>query len=219
MDGTGILFEAILSELRGMDLLILSLPQEGPQDYQSLSTQVTNTLPDEDFILLAESFSGGIAAILSGNELPNMKGIIFVASFLSAPKKLFTYLTSYLPIKFLSQLPLSSIVHRTLFLGHGAEGKEIKRLRRALKAVPGRVLKSRLRIVAKYHYSGFKSLLPAVYIGASNDKLVPKEMKREFIEAYPKLRFIELQGPHFILQAQPKSGASAIISAVHIIID
>ena len=217
MDGTGILFEALLSELSNMDVLSLPLPKDGPQDYESLSAYVAKHLPKEDFILVAESFSGGIAATLSTKNYSHMKAIIFVASFLSAPKKLIAYFASFLPLRALSHLPFSSIVHRFLFLGKTADTAEIKRFRCAIKSVPSSVLKSRLRVIAKSQYSGFKSSLPAVYIGATSDMLVSSNKREEFKEAYREITFAELKGPHFILQAQPQVGAAAIIKAAHLL--
>ena len=106
MDGTGNLFKDAVSELSMMDVIILSLPNEGPQNYQDLSSSLIKDLPEEDFIIVAESFSGGIAACLSNDQPPHLKAIIFVASFLSAPKKHIAYLASLLPIQQFTKLPL-----------------------------------------------------------------------------------------------------------------
>ena len=213
MDGTGILFEAVLPELREMNAVSLPLPQDLSQDYESLSKYVAQRLPDEDFILVAESFSGGIAAILSRKDIPYLKGIIFVASFLSPSKQRLAYLCSYIPIGHFARLPLSGLIHRWFFLGWAAGRKEVALFKRAIKAVPNCVLKARLRVIAKCHYDGFKSSVPAVYIGASKDMLVPHYIRANFNEAYPSIEFTEIEGPHFLLQTQPKVGAAAIIKA------
>ena len=112
MDGTGILFKPVLSELGEKNTVILPLPQNGPQDYASLAEYVVTNLPREDCILVAESFSGGIAAVLSRQEIPHLKGIIFVASFLSSPKTLLASVMSFLPIGYMAQLPMAGILLR-----------------------------------------------------------------------------------------------------------
>ena len=93
MDGTGELFEGFLSNFDG-DYIVISLPQSGPQDYASLANIIKEQLPTDDYILLAESFAGGIVPELLKLKLPKMKGVIFVASFLSSPNK---YLLSLFP--------------------------------------------------------------------------------------------------------------------------
>jgi pimeloyl-[acyl-carrier protein] methyl ester esterase len=217
MDGTGILFEALLPELQEMNTVVFTLPKTGAQDYLTLSKYVLKRLPDENFILVAESFSGGIAAALSCQEIPNLKGIIFVASFLSAPKWLLAKIMSWLPVRTIAQLPMAGIAYRMFCLGWEANHKEQGQFLRAIEAVPSSTLKSRLKVIASSNYRGFKSAIPVVYIGASRDKLVPPEKKKEFREAYAKIVFTEIEGPHFILQTRPKAGASAIIEAVQLL--
>ena len=95
MDGTGLLFAALLAELNEIETLVLALPQTGPQDYATLAEYIRPQLPQADFILLAESFAGGIAAQLSQQECAHLQGVIFVAAFLSAPKKRLTQLACW----------------------------------------------------------------------------------------------------------------------------
>ena len=58
LDGTGDMFAPILSLLTDFDTEVISLPQSGSQDYETLCEHVKLSLPSEDFILIAESFSG-----------------------------------------------------------------------------------------------------------------------------------------------------------------
>ncbi|MDR6983694.1 alpha-beta hydrolase superfamily lysophospholipase [Rheinheimera pacifica] len=217
MDGTGMLFDPLVANIQGMEVVVLPLPTEGAQDYKALSQDILKRLPDEDFILVAESFSGGIAALLSQQLVPHLKGIIFVASFLSGPKKMVARFASLLPIRYLARLPFSGIVYRLFFLGKDAGNNEIELLRNAIDAVPTKTLKLRLKVIAQAKYGGFKSGVPAVYIGAANDMLVHPRKKLEFVQAYSDITFAELVGPHFILQAKPKEGATAIIEAVSLL--
>lgn len=218
MDGTGLLFEPLLPHIHNIEVLVLPLPNNGAQDYKTLAAYVVERLPKEDFILVAESFSGGIAAHLSQQSLPHLKGIIFVASFLSAPKKALAYLASFLPIRQLAQLPFSGVVHRFLFLGKEAGTKEIELFKSALDSVTGSALKLRLMVIAQSGYDGFKSGVPVVYLAATQDRLVPAMKKQEFVQAYTSIAFAEIDGPHFILQANPKDSAAAILKAANLIV-
>lgn len=214
MDGTGILFEALYKELQRFDVISLPLPDEGPQDYISLSCRIRSRLPNEDFVLVAESFSGGIAAQLSQQSIPYMKGVIFVASFLSSPNSLFTYLASLLPLGSLLDLPLGVAIGGSILFNRTEESADIAQLKCVLNGVPELILKSRLKVISQLRYDGFTSLIPTVYIGAKNDRLVPNKKTEDFKKAYRNITFVLIDGPHFILQAKPKACASAIESAV-----
>ncbi|WNO07973.1 alpha/beta fold hydrolase [Teredinibacter sp. KSP-S5-2] len=214
MDGTGILFEALFKELQGFDVIALPLPGEGSQDYITLSCRIRSCLPNEDFVLVAESFSGGIAAQLSQQSIPYMKGVIFVASFLSSPNSLFAYLASLLPLGSLLDLPLGAAIGGSLLFNRTEESMDIVQLKRVLHGVPESILKSRLKMISRLEYDGFKSSIPTVYIGAKKDRLVPNKKTEDFKKAYRNSMFALIDGPHFILQAKPKECASAIEAAV-----
>ncbi|WP_444930739.1 alpha/beta fold hydrolase [Microbulbifer sp. SSSA002] len=211
------LFEAILTELQAVDSIVLPLPQRGEQDYLTLSQYIYKRLPNEDFILIAESFSGGIAAQLSGQQIPNLKGIIFVASFLSSPKRLLASIMTRLPIHKMARLPVASIVYRLFCLGWRASRSTLNQFKLAIEATPSGALRSRLRVIATSKYQNFSSTVPAVYIRALQDTLVPEKKSKEFKVAYSDIVFIELEGPHFILQSKPQAAARAITQAVDIL--
>ncbi|WP_413229042.1 alpha/beta fold hydrolase [Arsukibacterium sp.] len=229
MDGTGLLFEPLVKyfqngtvqEHAGQDhslaIQVMPLPTDGAQDYRTLAANVLAQLPTEDFVLIAESFSGGIAACLSQQPVPHLKGIIFVASFLSGPKKLIAWLASFLPLRHLTMLPFSGAVYRLLMLGKDATPEQMALFQAALNTVPAKVLKARLRIIAQTKYDGFTSDVPAVYIAATQDRLVPPIKKQEFVQAYSNITFAEINGPHFILQANPRDSAAAIVKAANCI--
>ena len=136
MDGTGNLFSPILNELSEFNCEVITLPASGPQDYLTITDFVKKRLPKDDFILVAESFSGPIGAALEMSGVENMKGIIFVATFLSAPQKLLLGLARVLPIKFLSSLPLAIILHKALFLGPNASKELLVLFQQTLLSLP-----------------------------------------------------------------------------------
>lgn len=233
MDGTGLLLADLLPELlqhelrvktlAANDILVLSLPMSGPQDYATLAEHIRPQLPKTDFMLLAESFSGGIAARLALQGCAHLQGVVFVAAFLSAPTPRLVQLAACLPLARLARLPLSSWLFRGFFLGFGATPEQIKACRQAITAVPASILKARLQVIARsqYHYQPMraKSHIPAVYIQARHDRLIAKHKYLEFKQAFANIRLRTLSGPHFILQAQPKESALCIINAFKLLSD
>ncbi|MCI5146853.1 MAG: hypothetical protein D3923_15345 [Candidatus Electrothrix sp. AR3] len=75
MDGTGILFKPLLKEFsEDIDVRALSYPCDTKLSYSQLVEYVRKKLPErEDFILVAESFSGPIGYFLASNPPSNLK--------------------------------------------------------------------------------------------------------------------------------------------------
>ncbi len=217
MDGTGLLFDPLLQRLDDFETLVLPLPQLGPQDYKSLSQQIQAKLPKEDdFVLIAESFSGGIASELSELPIQNLRGIIFVASFLSSPRPLLTRALSYLPLGIALKLPLPKILYKTWFFDEFASDLEIEHFKKVLKHLPSKTIRARLRVIAALKYSRRKTAdIPTHYLQARGDRLVPPTKLREFQKTFRELGTTVIPGPHFLLQARPQQAADAIRDIVH----
>ncbi len=97
MNGTADLFTKFLSNFDG-DYIVISLPDFGAQDHASLAKVIYEQLPKQEFVLLAESFSGGIVPELLQLKPTHLSGVIFVASFLSCPNKYLLGVAKLLPI-------------------------------------------------------------------------------------------------------------------------
>lgn len=213
MDGTGLLFKEFLSNFDG-DSIVIPLPQIGRQDHASLANIVRAKLPTKDFVLLAESFAGGIVSELLKLNSSNMKGVIFVASFLSSPNKYLLQIAKRLPIKALASAPLSNIVYKAIFLGPGASKKLLSKFVKVIKSIPEHVLKSRLEVMSHQRLPEMTFGIPAIYIRALSDRLIPSQKGREFNKVFIDIEYITIEGPHFILQTKPKECSRLITEAI-----
>ena len=213
MDGTGDLFTEFLSNYDG-EYLVIPLPKSGPQDHVSLAKLIKEQLPAENYILLAESFAGGIVPELLKQKNPHMKGVIFVASFLSSPNQLLLSIAKLLPIKTLASAPLPTIFFKFLLLGQGASKELLAKFITVTKSIPDFVLKSRLEVMSKQRLQSTTFDIPSIYIQALSDRLIPSQKGREFTKVFINIKYIEIEGPHFVLQAQPKESARLINEAI-----
>lgn len=204
MDGTGELFDDFLSNFSG-HYIVIPLPEYGLQDHASLAEIIKGELPTDDYILLAESFSGGIVPILLKQNLPHLKGVIFVASFLSAPHQYLLSIAKRLPIKTLVSMPLSTFAHKLLFFGQGASKTLLSQFVKVVKSIPEQLLKNRLQVMSKQQRPTETFDIPVVYIQARSDRLISPEKGQEFSMAFNNIKYIAVDGPHFLLQAQPKA--------------
>lgn len=218
MDGTGILFKPLLEQLEGVETQIITLPNYGPQDYLSLSRYVAEHIGSQECVVLAESFSGGIAEALLSQHALHIKHVIFVASFLSNPAGLLPYLASVLPLHSFSKIPvIAPLIERKLLLGASVSEETLDLFQCALDAVSGSILKRRLRQIFTYRSSARSFEVDATYIRAKDDALVGDRVF-EFNAAFPSLSVAEVAGPHFILQVQPEDCCNVIMrSAGHLL--
>lgn len=197
MDGTGELFAEVLSYFDG-DYIVIPLPQSGPQDHASLAKIIKEQLPTDDYILLAESFSGGIVPELLKQNPTHMKGVIFVASFLSSPNKYLLPIAKLLPIKALASAPLSKIALKLLFLGQRASKELLTKFVNVTKSIPDQVIKNRLGVMSQQWLPVTTFDIPSIYIQALSDRLISPQKGREFTKVFTNIEYMEIKGPHFV---------------------
>jgi len=206
MDGTGELFTEFLSYY-DEDHLVISLSKSGPQDYVTLASVINKQLPTEDYILLAESFSGGIVPELLKLNPSYLKGVIFVASFLSTRNKYLLSIAKFLPIKALASAPLSNVFYKLLFFGKSASKELLSKFVCVIKSISNQVLKDRLEVMSTQQLPQITFDIPSIYVRALSDSLISPQKAREFTKVFTNINYIEIEGPHFILQVQPKESA------------
>lgn len=213
MDGSGRLFDNFLS-FYGDDNQIIVLPTDIPQDYPSLANYVTTLLPAEDCIILAESFSGGIVPHLINGSNQQIKGIIFVASFLSCPNRTLIEIAKRLPIKIMSKLPFSDLIQRYLFFDNKTSPEQLSLFNNILESIPSTILRARFNTMIGMQAPSQPTTIPAVYIQATRDKLVSADKWLEISNLFDGIKRVQIMGPHFVLQSLPEESARRVFEAV-----
>ncbi|MBY6065001.1 alpha/beta fold hydrolase [Pseudidiomarina sediminum] len=211
MDGTGDLFSDFLVHC-DVECLVIPLPRSGSQDAASIAKTIEYRLPDEDIVVLGESFSGPVVAELIKNEHHRIIGVVFIASFLSPPNRALLAVAKLMPIKLLSKMPFSKTAYRYLFFSSNTPATLLNQFNKVLESLPQGLLKSRLSAMQHQKPPAKTYTLPALYIRATNDRLVPKDKAEEFTGYFNNLTIEELDGPHFILQTRPKEAAQLVNS-------
>ena len=211
MDGTGDLFAPLLERLSHRAARVVPLPPDGPQDPDTLAARLRAALPDGDMVLLAESFSGPIGARLALDPPAGLRGVVFVATFLTPPRPLAIRAARHLPLHLTTRARAWSLA-RPILLGPGADPAAAERVRRTVASLDGDLLDRRLRALERLRALGRpsrhripppRSSLPALYLRGRADRLVPPSKAGEFRAAFDRLRVVDVAGPHFLLQAAP----------------
>lgn len=222
LDGTGRLFAPLLRALRvNLGVTVVDYPPQEPLTYAQLVEHVRERLPaNRPLVLCAESFSGPIAIDLLHSGGLNVKGIILCATFAHSPHPLLLNLATLLPPPILSRFPIPRLLVRLLFLGRDVEESLIGLFLQSISEVSANTLALRLQEVAAVN-SGSRLeaiIVPCCYIRAKSDALVPRRCLRPFQERIPHLVVKEVEGPHLILQANPKVCSEIINSFLNHIV-
>ena len=216
MDGTGALFEPLLAALSPeFKTHVVRYPLEEPLGYAELEAVARAGLPtDEPFVLLGESFSGPIAVAIAAARPPNLKGLVLCCSFVRNPRPLLASLRSLvglMPVRF---IPIE-ILSRFL-LGRYSTAWLPLALAQALARVSYSALRARVHAVMAIDVSSqlASTSVPTLYMRASQDRVVPPAASELVSRLSPRARVVELEAPHFLLQAVPKEAARVIGSFI-----
>ncbi|MES0872320.1 alpha/beta fold hydrolase [Pseudovibrio sp. SCP19] len=209
LDGTGVLSWKIHEALTPHHKVVtLSYPPDLSQ-YDELKNWVHTQLPDEPFVIVAESFSGPLAIMIAAEHAEFLKGVTFVATFAQKPRTLpviCAYLFQIIPINsvFLTQLA------QPFLMGNWSNRQFTSKFRQALSKVPASTLAKRLAGTLQVNVISMLTEInvPMMYLRAKNDRLVPRRTSAPFKHA--AVTIYEIEGPHFLLQANPKETAAKI---------
>lgn len=210
LNGDGELFAPLLAELpTDLQPLILPLPATGAQDHASLARVLRPQLEalEAPFVLLCESFSGALAHLLCCALDNPPKGLILASSFLHRPR---TLLPPAALVGRIRELLLKPWLIKAFCLGTGAAPELVALIGRQLAQLPTPLLSARLETLRSMRPPLATLTLPTLQLAARQDRLVSSAASHGVAHYCSDLQRIELDGPHFLLQREPRACAQAI---------
>jgi pimeloyl-ACP methyl ester carboxylesterase len=214
MHGTGELFSEFMSLMS--ERICIEAPCYPPDvavSNRELLGAIQSFVPTSDpYFLLAESFSTPLAIQFAATHPENLRGLIIAAGFARSPVGGFrSSLGSLLaPVIFRSPVPRAAVNH--LLIGSDAPESLVKSVRAVISSIAPRVMSARLRAVLACDVRRELSevMVPVLYIRANQDRLIPKKCLEDLQAILPSTTVVELDGPHLILQREPKKSAEAV---------
>lgn len=219
MDGTGDLFAPILPLLQSkFPVFVVDYPVHRALDYDTLAADVLRRCPNNRFVLVAESFSGPIAALIAKHAPAQLIAVIFVCSFLRSPSRLGSSLRQFLRFAPRLRAPswMTAIAVRRSLLNGCADERVVQAVVAAVERVDVRVASERLHALLDINTlpSPPARELAVAYLRARDDRLVGKDAWHDVQSVYPQAKCFELAGPHCLLQSRPAEAAAAIAGFV-----
>lgn len=180
----------------------LSYPPDRPLDYDELVAQARAALrEEEDYVLIAESFSGPIAIRLAAERPPGLRALVLAASFCASPLGGMrrAALQRFGGVLFRLQPPMFLL--RYFLLGH-APRVVADDLYASVAQVRAEVFAARLRNILTVDACASLARVdvPVLYLQATRDRLVGEGAARAVRAACPQLELRRLPAPHMVLQ-------------------
>ncbi|NSX54330.1 alpha/beta fold hydrolase [Parasulfitobacter algicola] len=179
--------------------------------YADLQDWLTPLLPQEPFVLIAESFAGPLAIRIAANTPEHLKALILVASFAKPPRPLPAITAQLLKIVPLGFKPATRLMLRVV-MGRHASSQFQTEFHNSIKDIPRSTLANRLAQVLTSDHTDLlsKITIPRLYLQASQDWLVPKSAANPFIHHWGAACIRQVKAPHFALQSHPGECAKYI---------
>jgi pimeloyl-[acyl-carrier protein] methyl ester esterase len=212
MDGTGDLFAPLVAALGPRIRTIIVRYPDKPLDYAAHEDIARAALPVGDpFILVGESFSGLIAISIAASAPMGLRGYVLCCSFVRSPRRLLGWLRPLLGLVPPQRFPAAIVAY--FLLGRFGSAELLQLHAETLGRVSPSALIARLTTITHVDVSSTlrRVTLPALYLRATEDRLVPGTASRLFARLASNARIVDIEGPHLLLQARPDAAAEAIL--------
>ena len=181
------------------------LPNELPLDYDALTDWVIARLPPDPVVLIAESFSGPLA-LLVADRCPRVIALVLCVTFVEPPAP---SLIARIPRRIWNVTPPLALIGAFLTGGDRALAADIQRTVRALSGdIIAHRITSALHVDVRAELQRFSKAL--LCLSATRDWIVPARSAATIRALKPSASFVEIDGPHMLLQTRATESWRAI---------
>jgi pimeloyl-[acyl-carrier protein] methyl ester esterase len=219
IDGTGRMFGPLMAQLPDwLSPKVIAYPSQQVLSYAQLTDFVLPLLPvNAPFILIAESFAGPLALLLSARVGDNLKAVVLCATFVSNPRPHLAKLAPLLLHERVLAHPPQKWMARLFVTGFDAPDAMLDQALDIHKHVSAQVVLQRLHEVIHIDVREILRTcrLPILHLYAQRDHLILQGATREIQDLRPDISSIGIDGPHYLLQTKPQQCVDAIQKFLH----
>ncbi len=212
MDGTGDLFAPFLSILpAGTNATVISYPSQEKLSYPQLEELVRRQLPEEPFVIIAESFSGPIAVRIAEQAPGNLKGISLSATFVEFPGSFLAKMAAKIFGGALVRFQPPYWAFRRYLGGNDAANVYpllTESLRKSSREVLHHRIQNIIQVDARAALRQIK--IPVLILSGTHDRIVPSHNARQMKHLNKSAVLSEIEAPHLLLQTKPADALKEI---------
>lgn len=214
LDGTGLLFQGLVKELSPeFDVEVISYDDIEAVSYLDQAKEIAETIKAEEIFIVEESYSGRVAYELGLILGKRVKGIVFLAGFISRPL-IFSRLASYVPIKVLAPNVFGKYLLNLFGFNLSANNDLVDSVFNSLRQADKRKLKYRLRNISDLDKPLKTLTCSVIYVRPSRDLLVGEKAVQYLASKCLSFSQVNVNGGHFIGQSNPGACARVVSNAV-----
>jgi pimeloyl-ACP methyl ester carboxylesterase len=214
LDGTGRLFDSFLAALPNtFTATAVAYPADKFLSYAELLPFVRLSVPkDDSFVVLAESFSTPVAVEYAASNPRNLAALVIVAGFLHNPIGGWSIAAKVIAKPWFFKLRVPRWVLERTLIGREAPNALVQKFRQVLQLVSPAVLSGRvcetLTCDVTHHLARIK--VPLMYVQATQDRLLSNSCVTEIKRIRPDISIVLVDGPHLLLQREPRAVAAVV---------
>lgn len=215
MHGTTRLFDRFVAALpAGLAAQPIGYPVDRPLGYEELLELVLPQLPrDVPYAVLAESFSGPVGIDLAARRPPGLEALVLAVTFATSPLPFWLRAIGGLvgPRMAAASAPRSLL--GALLLSGDPAPDLLEETVAEVDATHADVLAARLRAMIARRPDPTRDTpiqVPVLCLSASRDRVLRRRGVASIRARVPQAEFVELDGPHMLLQRHPREAAAVI---------
>jgi pimeloyl-ACP methyl ester carboxylesterase len=214
MDGTGELFSEFVAALPGgFEAATVRYPTNRLASESELKRLVRAAAPTSGpYVLLAESYSTPLAIRYAASNPENLVGLILCAGFARSPVRGWRRTIGAMIAPIVFRVPSPIFAARRWLVGRNAPPALALTVQGAVSTVRPAVLIARLRQVfgCDVRAELAQIAVPILYIQAKQDRVVGTSCLEEIRRIQPQVAVVAVDGPHLLLQREPKRTAEIV---------
>ena len=219
IDGTGRNFGPLIEQLPSwISPQVIAYPSHEVLSYVQLTELLQPLLPtDKPYILIAESFAGPLALLLSQRAGDNLKALVLCVTFVSNPRPRLAKLAPLLLHEWLLAVPPQKWMARLFVTGFDVSDAMLAQALEIHRHMSPHVILQRLREVIRIDVRDRLRTcrLPVLHLYAKRDHLILQGATREIHSLRPDIQSLGIDGSHFLLQTRPQQCVAAIVAFLH----
>ena len=216
MDGSGELLREFVAALpEGMLAETVRYPADEWVPGREMAKMLETGLPEEPFVLVAESYGSGLAVRLAGMRPVGLRGLVLCGGFCTSPLLAWKRWVAMWLAPLLGHVGLPQWAVRRWFVGEDATAGLVEAVVAAMSWVEPKVLAERVREALRINVLGDLALaqVPVLYVQPTQDRVVDPECLEE-IRRVKTGRTLAIDGPHLLMQTEPELVAEVVMGFV-----